>query len=96
MRRAQQSRNLQLGPQLVRGSARIAEELPEFPNRSPAARLGYVGSDGEGGSDQLIPTRKSAGAAESPGERCRLRCDAGGDLVYQQMTRICMEYHVTS
>ncbi len=96
MLRVQQSRNLQLGPQLVGGAACVTEELPEFPNDSPAAGLRYVGGHGEGGFDQLIPTRQSAGSVESPGERGSFRGYAGSDLVYQQTTCICTEYHVPS
>jgi len=66
--RVERTRDAKLRDGLLRGAARIEEELTELRHGSPAARLGYIRTYGEGRAHELIATLELAGSAECASE----------------------------
>ena len=90
----QPPQDLQLGPELLSGTAGIDKEPPELGESPSATGFRYVGRDGKRCANQLIAPAVGARSSYPLGEPGDFGCDLRCKLVDQQPTNMSTDDHL--
>ncbi len=85
--------NLQVTAQLMCRPAGVYEELAKFRHRSTATGLGDIREHGTRGPHELIAACKCTGTPKGLGHLGGVTGDLGGNLVYEETTRVRAKNH---